>query len=303
MSNIELSAALLSNARNEALLSGRSRAQGIDLRTSRLGAGGAPPGAQVTEIPLAHHLAAVGAGDDSFVGVPIFTTRGFPHTQLVVRPAAGISAPGDLAGKRVGVADLGGSEALWARGALAHEFGVAGSSVDWVGEHGSGPQAAGELLSRDSSVAEALVGGELDAALLAGGALAEGDSAKRLFADPRAEARRYHEKTGFFPALSVVVVAREVVRRFPWVVLNLYSAFLDSKLQTVADGAGLLAPYLDAGVIDGATGKALATDIYTYGVTQQKDLLETAAAYAHEQGLCSSALGLEQVFYPPTLEL
>ncbi len=307
MANIELGAALRSNARNEAILAGRSRAQGITLVRTRLGAGEqAPPGAAVTEIPFAHHLAALGGGDDSYVGVPIFTSRGFPHAALTVRAAAGIASPADLAGKRVGIADLAGSEALWTRGVLAHEFGVPGAAVTWVGEHGAaGPAlAGGEFVSRDTSIAAELLSGGVDAAVLPAEALSAGDSSvQRLFPDARAEARRYHEKTGFFPVLSVVVVAREVVRRYPWVVLNLYSAFLDSKLQAITDGAALLAPYLDAGVIDAATGRALGGDIYTYGVSQQKDLIETAAAYAQEQGLSSSLLALEQIFYPPTLEL
>jgi 4,5-dihydroxyphthalate decarboxylase len=101
----------------------------------------------------------------------------------------------------------------------------------------------------------------------------------------------------------VIVVSRDVVRRFPWVVLNLYSAFLDSKLQAIAENSARLAPYLDAGVVDGGAGRALGSDIYPYGVTPQKDLLEAAAAYAHEQGLTPSVLSLEQIFYPPTLEL
>jgi 4,5-dihydroxyphthalate decarboxylase len=269
----------------------------------------APAGTAVTEIPFAHHLAALGAGDDSKVGVPIFSRRGFPHTAMVVRADAGIDSPSALAGKKVGIADLAGSEALWTRGALAHEFGVDTSSVQWFGEHqGASPEwGGGNLVSRDSSVGEQLLAGQLDAAVLGAdpslAAVAGDSSIRRLFGDARGEARRYHDKTGFFPVLSVVVVSRDVVRRFPWVVLNLYSAFLDSKLQAISDSAALLAPYLDAGVINAATGRALGGDIYTYGVSQQKDLLEAAAGYASEQGLSSSPLGLEEIFYPPTLEL
>lgn len=46
------------------------------------------------------------------VGLPVFTTRRFFHTEILVRRAAGIEAPADLKGKRVGVPEYQQTAAL-----------------------------------------------------------------------------------------------------------------------------------------------------------------------------------------------
>jgi len=64
-------------------------------------------------------------GDDRWVGLPIFTTRKFFHAEILVRKDSGIDRPGDLKGRRVGVPEYQQTAALWTRGVLEHEFGVA----------------------------------------------------------------------------------------------------------------------------------------------------------------------------------
>ena len=52
------------------------------------------------------------------------------HTGILVR-RAGIETPADLKGKRVGVPEYQQTAALWARGALQHEFGVAPKDMEF----------------------------------------------------------------------------------------------------------------------------------------------------------------------------
>ena len=52
---------------------------------------------------------------------------------------------------------------------------------------------------------------------------------KRLFPKPRAEGVRYYQKTGIFPMNHAPVIRRSIVEKHPWVVLNLYNAFLAAK--------------------------------------------------------------------------
>ena len=48
---------------------------------------------------------------------------------------------------------------------------------------------------------------------------------------------------------------------------------------------------------------ALATDPYPYGVVANRRVLETVAAYSHEQGLTPRQVALEELFTAAMLEL
>src|SRR5665213_1160181 len=96
--------------------------------------------------------------------------------------------------------------------------------------------------------------------------------------------------------------------------LNLYSAFLEAKqiaaAESLAGSANSTAvsstgldPFLDTGLIDIKTRDALKTDLFPYGVSANTEILETITDYSFEQGLTSRKLDLEEIFYPPTLEL
>src|SRR5581483_4067918 len=76
-------------------------------------------------------MMAKAGGDERWVGMPIFTTRKFFHTDMLARRDARIDTPADLKGKRVGVPEYQQTAALWARGALQHEFGVAPRDMEF----------------------------------------------------------------------------------------------------------------------------------------------------------------------------
>jgi len=168
-------------------------------------------------------------------------------------------------------------------------------------------------MDRNSNIGEELMNGGVDATLLylpennlvdRSSADLSGDSRiHRLFLDRRAEAIRYFKKTGFYPINHCVVVRKDIVEANPWVVLNLYSMFLAAKKIAHAAQTVDLAPLLDAGLIDDSVETALDTDLFTYGVVAQREILETIAQYSFEQGLTPRQFGLDELFYPPTLEL
>src|SRR5438309_12055090 len=53
-----------------------------------------------------------------FVALPIFVTRRFHHSGLLVRPDAGIATPKDLEGKKVGARAYTVTTGAWPRGIL-----------------------------------------------------------------------------------------------------------------------------------------------------------------------------------------
>ena len=330
MGNLELSAAIRMNPRTAPLITGAVQPQGIDLHVSVLEPSElywralAFEDFDIAELSFSSLMASYGHGIDNWVALPISTQRSFFHTGTLVRDAAGVATPADLAGKRIGVSEYQQTGALFTRGILQHEFGLDPRDCHWFMErppeksHGGAmgfeppPGIDLQYISVDTDIGRMLEAGTLDAAVMyntsrnlvdrATVVFGPGSGVSPLF-DRRAEAARYFQKTGFYPMNACVAVRREVVERHPWVVLNLYSAYLEAKAQSRRAARGDLDALLDAGVADQHTREAMDFDLFPYGVIANRELLETATLYSFEQGLVPRRLELAELFYPPTLEL
>ena len=107
--NLQLSIGMAGNPRTWPIFDGRVKADGIDLLPSevfpselfwrQLKFGDF----DLAEMSMSTLMMAVAAGDNRWVGIPVFTTRKLFHTEILVRRAAKIERPADLKGKRVGV--------------------------------------------------------------------------------------------------------------------------------------------------------------------------------------------------------
>src|ERR1700751_465908 len=137
---LRLSLAIASNPRTWPILDGWVVPDGIDLIATVLHASGLLWGAllfadfDVSEMSFSSLMMACAGGDDRWVGLPIFTTRKFFHTEILVRRDSGIEKPADLKGRRVGVPEYQQTAALWTRGVLQHEFGVNASDMEFFME-------------------------------------------------------------------------------------------------------------------------------------------------------------------------
>jgi 4,5-dihydroxyphthalate decarboxylase len=274
---------------------------------------------------LASLMIATAHGPTDWVAVPAFTMRQFFHTTVLVRAGAGIDVPADLRGKRVGVAEFQQTRAVWARAALAHEFGIDPREVEWFMErtversHGGATGFAAppgirlSYVPAETDIGEMLLRGELDATLYyydqrnlvdrAYTDLRGRAEIRPLFPDPGAEGRRYFAKTGIFPINHCVVVRRAVYERWPWVALNLYELFAAAKEVASRERIDLLQGHFEIGLLDRALGAAVAADPYPYGLRASRTVLETLAAALHEQGLTARTVGLDELFAPSTLDL
>src|SRR5262245_58614241 len=137
---LELSIALSDNENTRPLLDGVVEAEGLRLvptavhpsemfwRQLKFG------DFDVSEMSMSSLLIATSRGPTPWVALPVFTSREFFHTRVLVRADAGIAKPEDLRGKRVGVPEYQQTAAIWGRGVLQHEFGVHARDMEWFME-------------------------------------------------------------------------------------------------------------------------------------------------------------------------
>jgi 4,5-dihydroxyphthalate decarboxylase len=331
MARLELTLAMTLNPRSQAILDGSIRPDGVQFRST---VASAPDifwrqlhdqEFDVSEMSMSSLLIVLANGNSDWIGLPIFTQRHFFQTWAWVRADAGITQPQDLRGKRVGVPEYQQTAALWSRGILEHDFGVAPRDMEWFMErsadrsHGAAtgfkPPAGVrfQYISADKSIGSMMMDGELDAALLYISRPSMVDRStigfegnprvRRLFPDGGVESQRYFGKTGIFPINHGMVLRRSLYERHPWLALNVFNAFRLAKEQLARRTLDLVATHLELGLLPADAGTALRVDPYPYGAKSNRKTLETLAAYSCEQGLTPRQLALDEVFAPSTLDL
>jgi len=324
---LELSIGMAANPRTRPLFDGRVQADGIRLipsevfpselfwRQLKFG------DFDIAEMSMSTLMMAVAAGDERWVGIPVFTTRKMFHTEIVVRRDAGIERPADLKGKRVGVPEYQQTAALWTRGALEHEFGVSARDMEWWMERvpthshrgavGFEPPAGVTIkqVLPEKNLGTMIVAGEIDAIVhyIANPNLvdrsrldlAREPGVRPLFTDPVGEGVRYYKKTGLLPINHGMVAKRSLVEQHPWIVLNVLKAF--ERANDIAERERV--EHAQYHVATGLVGAdAVRTPLVKHGVKANRRVLETAAQYSQEQGLTPRRVRLEELFAPSALE-
>jgi 4,5-dihydroxyphthalate decarboxylase len=327
---LQFSIGLTSNPRTWPIIDGKIVADAIDLiptvlhpselfwRQLRFGE------FDVCEMSLSSLMMAKAKGDDRFVGIPVFTTRRFFHTGILVRKDANIDAPGDLKGKRVGVPEYQQTAALWARGVLQHEFGVSPKEMEFWMErppshsHGGAtgfvppPGVTVNRIPVEKNIGSMMLSGELDAVLfyLVDPNLIDRSTAdlhrhpaiKSLFPDPLAEGIRFYRKTGLYPINHGMVIKRELAEQHPWAVLNILKAFHRANELAERQRIEHTEYHLEAGLLPADARKALHAPIIRHGVVANRHVLETVAQYSLEQGLTPRLMQLDELFAASTME-
>ena len=267
----------------------------------------------VSEMSFAKIVSLASQDDTGFVPLPVFVSRAFRHSSIYVRADAGIAAPGDLAGRRVGLPEWAQTAAVYSRGLLAHEYGVDLASIEWhqAGVNDAGrkekvklalPRGLNLTVVPDRSLSEMLLDGQLDAVLSArppAPFLAGDDRIRRLFPDSRAVEEAYVRKTGIFPIMHVVAIRRALYDANPWLAMNLYKAFDEAKARSVARAADITASFYPlpwtAQIVQSARA-LFGDDIWPYGIGPNRTTLDAFLQYAFEQGVCHRLLTPETLF-------
>jgi len=269
----------------------------------------------VSELSLSTYTVLRGRGEP-LVAIPVFPSFSFRHSSVFVGTHAGIKEPRDLVGKRMGVPKYHMTAAVWIRGMLEEEYGVAPKDMRWF-EGGEGskvkevdvtlpPDVPHQWVPAGRNLGDMVAAGELDAYMGARRPAAYGERVTRLFPDFRRAERAYYEKTGIFPIMHTLVIKEELARQHPWLPRSLYDAFVESKRLayerlnfTAALPVSL--PWLVAEAEE--TRALMGDDPFPYGVARNRKTLETLAGYTYRQGLAPRRLTVEQMFWESTLAI
>lgn len=326
MNELDLTFACWDYDRTQALRDGSVRPDGINLRYLSM----TPAETfwrqvrhaefDVCESSISGHIMRVARGDESYVAIPAFTSRVFRHGHIWLRAAAGIERPEDLKGRRVGLPEYHMSAALFSRGLLADEFGIGASDITWVqaGAFAPGreererlelPPEIEVIVDREHTLDELIASGGVDALLSAytpTDFAAGAPTVTRLFPDPMSAALEYYQRTGVYPIMHLVLVRREIADRYPWVLRNLFDAFVEAKDRCLARMGGYGGHSLDAlpFYIDHVeqARRAFGPDLWPYGVEANRATLEAAVRYSYEQGLSPRPIDVDELFPASVLD-
>jgi len=327
---LQLSLAITSNPRTWPILDGHVQPDGIELvptilhpsemfwRQLRFG------DFDVSEMSVSSLMMARAGGDTRWVGLPVFTTRKFFHTEILVRRDAKIDKPADLKGRRVGVPEYQQTAALWTRGVLQHEFGVPATAMEFWMERVPTHSHAGAVsfkappgvtihqIPAEKSIGSMMVAGELDGVIhyirhnnlidRSTVDLPSHPDIKTLFPDPIAEGVRFFRKSGIYPINHGMVIRRELAEKHPWAILNLFKAF--EAANGIANQQRLehVEYHANAGLIPPEAAKALREPVIRHGIKANRHILEAAATYSVEQGLTPRLMKLDEIFAARTMD-
>ena len=318
MARLALTLACGDYDRTRALVDGTVQPDGVDLNVISLSNAWARHQRQVLheefdvcELSASSFLLARDRGQD-FVALPVFPYRMFRHGYVWCAARAGIRAPADLRGKRIGIGMYQVTTAMWVRAFLQHDYGVLPEDLVWVTEMPELAPLGGALRARveqapDGASLEALLlGGELDACIWVEGVpprFVGRDDVHRLFPDYRAVEIDYYRRTGLFPIMHTVVVRGGLLAAHPWLAVNLVEAFREAKRRAYAHAAFPRVSSLAWFPVYQEEERAvLGPDPYPYNVPDNRVAVEAMCRYSYEQGMVSTRMTVEELFAPSTLD-
>jgi 4,5-dihydroxyphthalate decarboxylase len=234
----------------------------------------------VAEIAIVTFLLARAHGK-RLVLLPAVVLGRFQHPYLVYDRERGPLAPGDLAGRRVGIRSYSVTTVTWLRGILADDFGVDLDRVRWVtfeephvAEFRDPPNV--ERAAPGKDLVGMLRAGEIDAAVLGEGVPGDARIAP-LIPDPAAAARAGRAKHDAIQVNHLVAVKSELSRSEPKGVEEVYRMLRESKQAAGPTPAGEL-------------------DTTPFGMEANRRNLEVVIDYVYRQRLIPRRFAVDELF-------
>ena len=166
----------------------------------------------VAELAITTFLIAKAHGKPLLL-LPAVVLGRLQHPLIVYNAERGALAPGDLAGRRVGVRSYSVTTGMWLRGILAADYGLDNDRVTWVtfeeahvAEFRDPPNV--ERAPAGKEIVAMLLAGEIDAAIV-GDRTPSDPRLKPLIPDPENAARDWQRRNGGAIHVNHLVAARD----------------------------------------------------------------------------------------------
>ena len=226
-----------------------------------------------------------------FSALPIFPRHRFHHADFVVHRRAGIAAPADLVGQRIGTRSWTVTPGVWDRGILLDEFGIRASSATWVLGEREHVAACDELLPSccvppdGQPLFDRLCSGEVAAGIA--GVKRDSDThpdVVPLFEDPMGLDRDQYARTGVLPVFTLIAVHDRVLADRPWLPQALYDGFLTARRAGCDVEPSVLAVGVD--------------DPTPVGLARNREALRTLLRHCVEQQILAGDPEPDALFLP-----
>ena len=267
----------------------------------------------LAELSFAKFAAQVTRPDSDIIGLPVICSRLFRFSSFYVNKKSGIRGVKDLIGRKVGSPEWAHSAAVYMRGWLHNEMGVALQDVHWVQAGANAPGRvekielnlpAGVKLTRiaDKSLSQLLAAGEIDCAIIARPPTCFLDGhpeVVRLFPDFLDMEDEYYARTKVWPIMHIIAMQKHILNDNPWVARNLLNAFQESKRRSLER---LLDPAVSRYPVPWLTSYARKMrdrfdgDLFPYGIEENRPTWEQMALYTHQQGIAYRQFTPEEIF-------
>jgi 4,5-dihydroxyphthalate decarboxylase len=267
----------------------------------------------VSEFSMAKYVSLVSTGTQPFRAIPVFPSRVFRQSALYVAKGGPIRTPQDLAGRRVGIPEWAQTAGVYARAFLQHQCDIDLADIKWVQ---SGVNQAGRTekvglslpagvkieAAQGRSLNEMLLAGDLDAIISArepDAFLARDPRIARLWPDYRAIEEDYYRQTGVFPIMHVIVIKNETLARHPWIAMNLFRAFEESKANSLRRLSSIVNSRIAIPWSHDAYDRAqevLGDNFWPYGIEANRKTLEAFLQFCDEQGVTQRRVTTEELF-------
>jgi 4,5-dihydroxyphthalate decarboxylase len=241
----------------------------------------------VAELAIVTFLIARAHGKP-LVLLPAVVLGRFQHPYLVYNRERGPLAPGDLAGRRVGIRSYSVTTVTWVRGILAEDWGVDLDRITWVtfedphvAEFRDPPNV--ERAGPGKELVAMLLAGEIDAAVVRERVPADPRIAP-LIPDPEGAARVWQERHRAIQVNHVVTVKESLSRSRPDLVEEVYRLLVASKRAGGLPAAGTL-------------------DTTPFGLEANRRNLEVAIDLVHRQRLIPRRFSVDELFDDVTRRL
>ena len=326
MTKLELSVAVGDYDRNRPLVDGSVQIDGVDpvfmllspeeifFRAFRFA------DFDICELSLSSFTVKTANRDCPYIAVPVFPSRAFRHTSIVIRTDRGIKTPADLKGRRIGTPEYQLTACVWARALLEDEFGVKPADITWVRGGMDQPGRIEKInlnlpadvnlesAPADKTLNQMLEDGEIDGIVgpRVPACMERGDpNVGWLFDDPTAAATDYYKRTGIFPIMHVLGIRKDLVEQHGWLPATVFKGFELAKAAAIAklsdtSATKVTLPFVEEQIR--AVRALMGRDFWSYGFDGNRETLDTFLRHHHAQGLSSRRVEPEELFHPSTLE-